>query len=166
VLYARNPVMTGDFYKSVLFDTGGPRGTGDPSEWQMLAVTEDTSNEPVKPPFPRQELANLAACYEIVTQNEPDNADASFDLALVYDLEGSGKDTLEKSAEALRSALDAAKKHPPASGRDFHRIATETATFFPLALCSQNDTEPFMDSVTYSPIWVLRFRPVYKSYGY
>jgi len=171
VFYQRSPKMAGDFYKSVLFDTGGRRGSGrTPQNRDMWTYMDQPKTKPAPPPpFPDAEISQLAAAYAVVTQAETNNADAHFDLALICALRGyRGLNTqvLERCAEALQAAIRLSEQKTPESKRDFRTLAANYPTFLPLFRCDSQYAEGVLTTVVDRTRFVLTMRDVFDTYGY
>jgi hypothetical protein len=137
-----NPTIGLGFYQHSLFDYYASYKNLDfIPDFSLMGVSKrGTDKHPYKQ-VPFEILKPLISAYEKIAEEEPENLDAKFDLALLLALSASARsdiikanDDLKLGANNLGSAIvKSPRQTSPSSGRNFSQILNDTPSFLPLA---------------------------------
>jgi hypothetical protein len=151
-----NPTIGLGFYQHSLFDYYASYKNLDfiPVFNSMGVAKRGADKHPYKQ-VPFKILKPLISAYEKITEEEPENLDAKFDLALLLALSASARSDIIKANDDLKLAANnlggviakSPRQTSPASGRNFSQILNDTPCFVPLAGSLDQDLKTQFEAI-------------------
>ena len=151
-----NPTIGLGFYQHSLFDYYASYKNLDfIPDFSLMGVSKRGTDEHPYKQAPFEVLNPLISAYEKITQEETENLDAKFDLALLLALSASARTDIIKANDDLKLAANnlgstiakSPRQTSTVSGRNFSQILNDTPCFVPLAGSLDTDLKTQFEAI-------------------